>query len=868
MTTTKHKPTKGEKRLLRADEFVGVIRSTAQSIGGSNTPTVTCKGEGFKCAARWTLRFFIKEMCSWAKAHVGAIPTLTEIEQWCDAAWDQAYRVEAGIFIPTPPERLPVRINMALTGGTIHEELHYLYSCQRMLKPKVMYDLIVPRWALVPDWSQYTGLLLEYSNLFEDTRIERNGCVEFPGIPVKLADLADYIIDMEAKSRLEAMAAGIDVSNARNVIACTMRDLGLGYVTDKTKNALLTYRRLNDDAVDMVIGGPLRPILDRSRSVGISVENNDDLECLPLAMDMIVVLKQEGQDQSPDGSGNGDGEGEGNDDQPGDQPGPGQKVACPKCKAPAKKLRLHKHPSKTDHAVITCTVCGYQQEIDLTEQPQGGGEGESDSIPSDIFDEDQPDQPGGGKGDSDGDSGDDSSDDQTGGGSSDQEGDEEGDDQGGAGSDDGDEEGDDAEGSDDSDGGDSDGDSSDDTGDSEGKGDKPSKGDRKVKEQSAEGHEYGDNADQPSSDQSSDQVGPEGGGHNYEKDPKEYKPVADDVLKDGDSEGLKGATEQLGEDITDQADKEDGSNEDVQEGEAPWRPLNPHLDEHRVVRCSSKGKEHDRREANKISKRVRRISHYLRARLRNIVQAQEIVSTLHGVPKGRGLSMQFLVDSHATLKGGKMPGKAYYDQDAEQDTSLSAAIVLDQSSSMESNHEAARAALSAIVEPLDALGGKTLAVGFRNGTYSNDPTGERYHRASGVVIDIFKRFEERFSAVKFRFANTLATGSTPMADGIQFALDALSERPEGHRLLIVITDGAPDGNHRPVVNRQIRQAAEAGIYVLGVGIGHGAGYLARLFPHYCFGDTIDDLPKPIVKKLTELFDPACRKRGRKVKKTA
>ena len=75
----------------------------------------------------------------------------------------------------------------------------------------------------------------------------------------------------------------------------------------------------------------------------------------------------------------------------------------------------------------------------------------------------------------------------------------------------------------------------------------------------------------------------------------------------------------------------------------------------------------------------------------------------------------------------------------------------------------------------------------------------------------------------------MATGGTPMADGVQFGMQALSDRPERHRVLFVLTDGEPDWEHRGVMRRQIRLAREAGIEVVGIGIDSGCYGVTQTF---------------------------------------
>jgi nitric oxide reductase activation protein len=108
-----------------------------------------------------------------------------------------------------------------------------------------------------------------------------------------------------------------------------------------------------------------------------------------------------------------------------------------------------------------------------------------------------------------------------------------------------------------------------------------------------------------------------------------------------------------------------------------------------------------------------------------------------------------------------------------------------------------------------------------------------------------------------------------MADGIEFALNELSARPEAHRVLFVMTDGEPDPTHRAVINAQLRRAAQAGILVLGIGLGARSSYVKRLFPDHVFAPNLAALPKMLVAKLEKLVRTrhSAAKRGAKVRKS-
>jgi hypothetical protein len=236
-----------------------------------------------------------------------------------------------------------------------------------------------------------------------------------------------------------------------------------------------------------------------------------------------------------------------------------------------------------------------------------------------------------------------------------------------------------------------------------------------------------------------------------------------------------------------------------------------------------------------------------------------------------------LVDSVADIRSGQSPTRAYYTISDKFDTSVAWVAIIDQSSSMgwpPSKLQDATRCLMALAEPLDSLGAAGLAAGFRDGPGDSSGTdwseiqNGGYHRNHGVCHDVFLAFGERFSAARWRFANTRATGGTPMADGVQFGLDCLSERQEAHRVLFILTDGEPNGGHEPIIRRQIRLAKKSGINVIGVGIGQDSRSVMDLFPDHVWAEDIKDMPKKLIAKLNEVLDFRGLKRGRPLMKSA
>ena len=336
----------------------------------------------------------------------------------------------------------------------------------------------------------------------------------------------------------------------------------------------------------------------------------------------------------------------------------------------------------------------------------------------------------------------------------------------------------------------------------------------------------------------------------------------------GEGTGLKDAGEALAEALKSEMGKED---RDTHHNEAPWCPYDPGLDSASLVRPSKHGQEHDLAQAEEILRDMQEETRFLRARLRNVIRSLEMTSVTHGVIKGSRLSSRFLVDTRVALLGKETPKRAYDQPGLQIDMSFAVVVVVDESGSMNSRKREVSKIFCAVTEPFDGLGCATLALGFRDsvGALAKDrggPDKVGCHRSGGVHYDIFKNWNERFPTIKWRFANTRALGGTPMADGIQFAIDAVSKRDEPNRVIFVVTDGNPNPGHAPVIRRQIRLAREAGVYIVGIGLGEGSKNVLTLFDDSIWSEDLKELPKLILDKLNKIVDVGGTKRGCRVKR--
>ena len=824
--------------IIDGAKYRATHRASVIGIMGTKAPPVYSRGDEFYHTDRWTSRYIVDDMCKWAKANPGCVPTRAVV-----AAWISKVNAEPiprrEIVIANTPDRLPYRTAMALTGGAYHEALHGLLSAKRDLVLDEMCSIILPRWALVKDWSRHAETLLMWSNIVEDIRIERRGCEEFEAIHSKMCDLQDFILAMEAEGDEQGkVRIGKDGKprkvNEMSIIIRVFRDAGTAYNTDKQQSRINEYKRINNEAVELVIRGPLAPCLEEA----INLKRSDDCGALRVAMDVIAKLAELGkEDEAEDAAKKG-------------QAGDGT-VKCPKCGAPGDKIVVRpkadgkggKVPGK---GIATCTVCGWQQEVDIVKKPQGAGGGQGSQPgpkgPQPKFegfdDDDLAGQPGtkghpakdGKPGSKPGDKADGAGGKPADKGAAGAGGDKDGKDGAGAGK--GDKDGDKGEGDADGDG-------------------------------SGEGDKNGDDGDGSGTTHTDDSItspspikdGKGAGGHYHDtSDVKhDWSNLASAALANRDTQVLDVSTA-LGTSVKEEQAK---ANRDIKKGEMAWNPFDPSLDDAPLVKPSQDGKAADIVAADLIVASVKEETAYLRSRMRTILRAMEQTRFFHGVPKGHKLSGKFLVHSKAELRGGHKPSRAYQIREDQPNMKMSAAVCIDQSGSMAGERETATRIMVAICEPLDSLQCPTLALGIRDGRGSGSPSATDrtiYHRRQGVTYDIFKLWGEKFRAVRWRFSNTRAVGGTPLADGVEYGLRALSQRPEEHRFLFVVTDGEPNSPHELVIQRQVRLAEAQGIYVIGVGIGSGCKGVMKLFKDHVWTDKVSEFPKLLLKKMNDLVD--------------
>jgi X-linked retinitis pigmentosa GTPase regulator len=851
---------------------------------GIKRPVISM-GDRFFNMDNWQVLWFTNNLVAWAKKNPRSIPTDSDIRGMMNFSREIQQLYAPQIFIAKTPEKLTQRTALALVGGAYHEAWHTVYSDRSTLSFKDAKEL-VKDWGKIKDWTNFIDLFAEVRGWIEDIRIENQGCQDYPGAYIPMCDLADFVIHQEMKLRTEALASGEISKDAKEikkgVFLCLLRDLGLGYSTDDTRAAMATYKKLAPDVVALFKRGTkIRDIVERARKLG-----KDKHGFVHLSIELCLVL-QEIQEQGPPPPPMPSGDGEGQDSPPQDNESESEDDSDSGASGKKKqKSKSDKKPKqeKSDQKENSDSSDGDSGEGDSGEdeneeesessdskgseskpqKDQKSDKGNKDSKdPSD--DGEYGDSEGSDDGDNDGDGDEDEGESEDGEGDSDDDSNNGGEDSG------------DSDEGDDEDGEDSDGDDGDSSGEDEGEGD--DEGDSE-----GDGDEDGDS---------------EGDGEDSDGDDGDFSGDGGDSNSSQGSQGSQNSsTAQTGggagkgesENIQDTVNKILTAEEEKQvqpltmaealqiafelalkqeelpteKNEKPWNPLTCQQDEVIVIKKNPKLDT----EAKQMQDKVKQQVAALRARLRNLVLAREMTDREHGVRRGKSLSARMLVDSKASLMSGAYPNRAYQHTADQQDTSIAMSICIDQSGSMGVLKETVQEGVMVLTEPVESIGGKTFVFGFRDGKsvygygYGND---KKYHRTSTMNFDVFKKWDERMAECRTKILQTKATGGTPLSDGIQYGLMSLQNRKEGHRVLVVMTDGMPDDSHIPVMRHQFRVAREAGVHIIGVGITSGASYVQNTFDDYVYAPEISALPHLLILKLTALLERSEKNRGKQVK---
>ena len=270
-------------------------RSMQGSVDAILTPIgekrrVLSMGTQFVNFDAWTGEKFAHVLCEFLGKNPTRMPSPHELRDLIASANSARCR-DPHIRVARMPERVTLRVARAIIGGGYHEAFHTKYSKRDRIRQSEVQPVIDIAEQVVLAGGKFDakmrGLVMTLHHLVEDIRIERCGNEDFDGAKQAMVDLQDFILDLETVGRKKgAKVKNVTVSmNARSIMLCAFRDLGLGYNSHKAREMIQFYKTHAPGAIALLApGGILAPMVHESKALG----RDDKMGSLRIAMKIVV----------------------------------------------------------------------------------------------------------------------------------------------------------------------------------------------------------------------------------------------------------------------------------------------------------------------------------------------------------------------------------------------------------------------------------------------------------------------------------------------------------------------------------------------------------------------------------------------------
>lgn len=300
---------------------------------------------------RWTAEAFAHHLCHWWSKQPKALPSDTQLRTLISEA-NSVRCPDPHIRVAKMPDRVTYRLALGIVGGGYHEAWHTKYSKRdRVTMADVQPLMEIAEQVILAGGAfdaKMRGLLMTMHHLIEDIRIERRGNEDFEGAKQAMCDLQDFILELESKARAKgAKVKNVTVTtNARSILLCAFRDLGLGYNTHMARKTLEFYKETAPGAVGLLApGGLLHPMLHEAKMLA----RDDGMGSLRVAMKVVVELWRAMQEDAPQEA-NG--------------------LSCPSCGAGPKDLIIRSVKNAEGVKIrgvaeLECKACGYKTQFPL-----------------------------------------------------------------------------------------------------------------------------------------------------------------------------------------------------------------------------------------------------------------------------------------------------------------------------------------------------------------------------------------------------------------------------------------------------------------------------------------------------------------------
>jgi hypothetical protein len=166
-------------------------------------------------------------------------------------------------------------------------------------------------------------------------------------------------------------------------------------------------------------------------------------------------------------------------------------------------------------------------------------------------------------------------------------------------------------------------------------------------------------------------------------------------------------------------------------------------------------------------------------------------------------------------------------------------LLVDESASMKGQDKFKVATKAALLlgETLELLDTPLEIIGYSTAEYEAraalklglTPAYEyRNMRCSALEHRLYKRFSEPYAVARLRLTGIQPRCNNWDEEHLLFAYQRLQERPEPRKLMIVISDGQPNGDADNLI-QTVGRIERMGVRVIGIGV--GADFVQQIYPH-------------------------------------
>jgi len=166
-------------------------------------------------------------------------------------------------------------------------------------------------------------------------------------------------------------------------------------------------------------------------------------------------------------------------------------------------------------------------------------------------------------------------------------------------------------------------------------------------------------------------------------------------------------------------------------------------------------------------------------------------------------------------------------------------LLVDESASMQGQEKSKIAMKAALLlgETLELIGAPLEIIGYTTAEYEAraalklgliPPYQYRTTRCSPLEHRLYKRFCEPYIIARTRLTGIKPRRNNWDEEHLLFAFQRLQERREPKKVLIVISDGQPNGDANLLINT-VQGVERQGVKIIGIGI--GADYVRQIYPH-------------------------------------